>query len=75
MHAGISPAVGHSGFHKIVKANNKELLADHYFHYLHHRYFTVNFGVQEVPLDWWFQTHHDGSPESQARMTAARERK
>ena len=75
MHAGISPVVGHSGFHKIVTAKNRELLSDHYFHYLHHRYYTVNFGVQEVPLDWWFRTHHDGTPECQARMLAARGRK
>ncbi|MEI6606281.1 MAG: sterol desaturase family protein [Verrucomicrobiota bacterium] len=75
LHAGISPAVGHSGFHKIATTKDRELLADHYFHYLHHRHFTVNFGVQEVPLDWWFRTHHDGSPEAQTRMLAARVKK
>ena len=75
MHAGISPALGHAGFHKLATSENHALAADHYFHHLHHRYFTVNFGVQEFPLDWWFQTHHDGSPESHARMMAARKKK
>jgi hypothetical protein len=37
-------------------------------HYLHHRLFTVNFGAEAFPSDWWFKTQHDGSPESLARI-------
>ena len=74
LHAAVSPALGHAGFHKIMTTTNHAESADHYFHHLHHRYFTVNFGVQEFPLDWWFKTHHDGSPESHARMMAARKK-
>ena len=72
MHAGVSPAQGHSGFHELVISDQSTLGADHYFHYLHHRLFTVNFGVQELPLDWMFNTHHDGSPESHARINKGR---
>jgi len=76
LHAGVSPALGHTSFHKLLTGkDDKGLEADHYFHYLHHRYFTVNFGVQEFPLDWWFKTVHDGSPESHAQMMAARKKK
>lgn len=68
MHAGISPAVGHLGFHRMVVGDESSIASDNYFHYLHHRLFTVNFGVEALPLDWWLKTAHDGSPESLARL-------
>ena len=45
---------------------------EYYFHYLHHRFFTVNFGTEAVPLDLWFGSFHDGSEEAQAKMVARR---
>ena len=39
-----------------------------YAHYLHHKYFEVNYGDALIPLDRWFGTWHDGSPEGEARM-------
>jgi len=75
MHAGVSPALGHAGFHKLVTKGEKGLQADNYFHYLHHRYFTVNFGVEAVPLDKWFGSFHDGSAEAHAAMLAQRKKK
>jgi sterol desaturase/sphingolipid hydroxylase (fatty acid hydroxylase superfamily) len=72
LHAGVSPALGHNGFHELVVKDDVTMKADHYFHYLHHRLFTVNFGVQELPLDWLFNTQCDGSPESLARITMER---
>lgn len=67
MHAGLAPAPGHTGFHTL-QANEEENVpavgSDHYFHYLHHRYFTVNFGDIAFPLDKWFGSLLDGSPES-----------
>ena len=40
-----------------------------YVHYLHHKYFEVNYGGDGlVPLDRWFGTWHDGSKEGDARM-------
>jgi sterol desaturase/sphingolipid hydroxylase (fatty acid hydroxylase superfamily) len=75
MHAGVSPALGHTGFHKLVTKSEKGLMADNYFHYLHHKYFTVNFGVEAVPLDKWFGSFHDGSPEAHAAMLEQRKKK
>jgi sterol desaturase/sphingolipid hydroxylase (fatty acid hydroxylase superfamily) len=72
MHAGISPALGHAGFHKLVTKDERGLQADSYFHYLHHRFFTVNFGTEAVPLDQWFGSFHDGSPKAHAAMLARR---
>jgi sterol desaturase/sphingolipid hydroxylase (fatty acid hydroxylase superfamily) len=72
MHAGITPALGHTGFHKFAGKGEGGLPNDQYFHYLHHRLFTVNFGNEAVPLDKWFGSFHDGSPEAQAAMLARR---
>jgi sterol desaturase/sphingolipid hydroxylase (fatty acid hydroxylase superfamily) len=81
VHAAISPASGHSGFYKYVVAGDEEteeekaLRAGGYFHYLHHRFFTVNFGNEEVPLDKWFGSFHDGTPEAHAAMISRRKTK
>lgn len=81
MHAGLSPAKGHSGFHKFVISSDEEtererlIRSGGYFHYLHHKYFTVNFGNEMVPLDKWFGSWHDGSPEAHAEMVARRKRR
>lgn len=72
MHAGVTPALGHTGFHAFKIFGGRYMSGDNYFHYLHHRYFTANYGVPDVPLDYWFGTWHDGTPESHARMMARR---
>jgi len=72
MHAGVSPALGHAGFHKLVTKEERGLMSDSFFHYLHHRFFTVNFGHEAVPLDKWFGSFHDGSPDAHAAMLARR---
>jgi len=75
MHAGVTPALGHAGFHRFTGRGEGGLPDDNYFHYLHHRRFTVNFGVEVVPLDKWFGTFYDGSPEADAALAASREGK
>ena len=45
-----------------------------YFHQLHHRYFECNYGNEGVPLDKWFGSFHDGSPEAHAAMRGRRKR-
>jgi len=39
-----------------------------YDHYLHHKYFECNYAAGVIPLDKWFGTFHDGSPEAQETM-------
>ncbi|WP_426035713.1 hypothetical protein [Cypionkella sp. TWP1-2-1b2] len=41
-----------------------------YAHYLHHKYFEVNYSDGMVPFDQWFGTWHDGSADGEARMEA-----
>jgi len=72
LHAGATPAMSHSGFDEWVVSGEKGIKVPDYFHYLHHRFFTVNFGLESLPLDKWFGSHHDGSPEAHAQMMARR---
>ncbi|MDA1237682.1 MAG: sterol desaturase family protein [Proteobacteria bacterium] len=67
-HAGLSPAPGHSGFERITVDKNRSVDIDGYAHYLHHKYFECNYADGILPLDKWFGSFHDGSPESNERM-------
>jgi sterol desaturase/sphingolipid hydroxylase (fatty acid hydroxylase superfamily) len=62
------PSQGHCGFGRVVLGKETTLNTDNYFHYLHHKYFEVNYGDQLIPLDDWFGTFHDGSDKAQETM-------
>ncbi|MCK1742134.1 sterol desaturase family protein [Bradyrhizobium sp. 139] len=70
MGLALGPAYGHLGFDRILKDDGKYMSTENYFHYLHHRFFEVNYGTGDrlVPLDEWFGTVHDGSPEADEAM-------
>ncbi|WP_027527880.1 sterol desaturase family protein [Bradyrhizobium sp. Ec3.3] len=69
MLSALSPADGHLGFDRIVTAKEKHIDTNNYYHYLHHRYFEVNYGSSlTIPLDEWFGTAHDGSQEADEAM-------
>lgn len=68
LHAGISPAQGHLGYDKVVVDEDETLDTGAYSHYLHHKYFECNYADGVIPLDKWFGTFHDGTPEAQAEM-------
>ena len=57
----IAPLAGHDGFEAPG--------GDGYFHYLHHKFFEVNYGSPLLPLDKLFGTYSDGS--KLPRKTAA----
>ncbi|MEM7406448.1 MAG: sterol desaturase family protein [Pseudomonadota bacterium] len=63
------PALSHSGFQKLKVGDQLEVDGGCHFHYLHHRYFECNYGGSLIPLDKWFGTFHDGTPEGQAATT------
>jgi sterol desaturase/sphingolipid hydroxylase (fatty acid hydroxylase superfamily) len=66
---GLNPALGHTGFDRIVlKKDADGMSVDSYFHYLHHRFFECNYGTSVVPFDRWFGSLHDGTTESYERM-------
>lgn len=60
---------GHIGFDKLELTDEKAMNSHAYAHYLHHKYFEVNYGGEGlVPLDKWFGTWHDGSREADERL-------
>ncbi len=67
-HLAFSPAHGHNGFDKVKLRNGVLLNTDHYVHYLHHKYFEVNYGDGLVPFDRLFGTFHDGTEKATEAM-------
>lgn len=63
---GLAPAEGHCGFGKMV-LGRFAYETDNYYHYLHHKFFRVNFGDPLlIPLDRLFGTFHDGTRKAPA---------
>ena len=74
--AGFGALNGHIGFDRLEIAKGVTLHSHAYAHYLHHKYFEVNYGGDGVvPLDLWFGTWHDGSKECETRMNERFKRK
>jgi sterol desaturase/sphingolipid hydroxylase (fatty acid hydroxylase superfamily) len=71
---GVAPAQGHTGFDRLVTGENVTMDVSYYAHYLHHKYFEVNYSDGMVPLDKWFGSFHDGTPEAHERMLQRRAR-
>ena len=67
--AGVGAVVGHVGFDK-VELGEGAIPTHAFAHYLHHKYFEVNYADGGIPLDKWFGTWHDGSREGDALMEA-----
>ena len=71
MSPGFGAVNGHLGFQKFEIAGETTLDSHAYAHYLHHKYFEVNYGGDGlIPLDRWFGTWHDGTKEGDALMDA-----
>jgi sterol desaturase/sphingolipid hydroxylase (fatty acid hydroxylase superfamily) len=54
----LTPAFGHVGFEGPVFKGT--VMTGSYFHYLHHKFVSCNFGEATVPLDRWFGMFYDG---------------
>lgn len=67
---GTGAVIGHVGFDKIELGKEAGVDTHAYAHYLHHKYFEVNYADGTVPLDQWFGTWHDGTKEGDALMNA-----
>ena len=67
-YAGFGAVVGHIGFEKIVTGDRRAMDTHTYAHYLHHKYFEVNYADGMIPLDRWFGTWHDGTEVAQEVM-------
>jgi sterol desaturase/sphingolipid hydroxylase (fatty acid hydroxylase superfamily) len=69
---GVAPAQGHTGFDRLALGDEATMDVSYYAHYLHHKYFEVNYSDGMVPLDKWFGSFHDGTPEAHERMKKRR---
>jgi len=67
-HLALSPCTGHSGFDRVLLSRRVSVDTYGYTHYLHHRYFEVNYGGDAVPIDRWMGTFHDGSAKAQEAL-------
>ena len=65
---GVAPSQGHTGFDKIVTGKDSAVDIGIYNHYLHHKYFEVNYSDGIIPLDKIFGSFHDGSVEADKKM-------
>ena len=66
--AGFGSVIGHIGFDKIVAGDEKGMDTHAFAHYLHHKYFEVNYSDGLIPLDKLFGTWHDGTEHGEALM-------
>ena len=74
--AGFGAVNGHLGFDKLEVTDDTAVDSHAYAHYLHHKYFEVNYGGDGlIPLDSWFGTWHDGTREGDAMMDARFQKK
>ncbi|QRM55863.1 sterol desaturase family protein [Sinorhizobium sp. BG8] len=62
--------VGHVGFDKIETGEDSGIDTHAYAHYLHHKYFEVNYADGLIPFDQWFGTWHDGTKAGEEAMNA-----
>jgi sterol desaturase/sphingolipid hydroxylase (fatty acid hydroxylase superfamily) len=68
--AGYGAIKGHIGFDRLETGDDKAYPTEAYAHYLHHKYFDVNYGGDGlIPLDKWFGYWHDGSKEGDRLMS------
>jgi len=70
-HLMMAPAPGHAGFEH-VEIGSRSVETHGYAHYLHHKYFEVNYADGAFPLDKWFGSFHDGTPAGDAALRRRR---
>jgi sterol desaturase/sphingolipid hydroxylase (fatty acid hydroxylase superfamily) len=63
------------GFDKVEITDGIAVDSHAYIHYLHHKYFEVNYGDGLIPIDRWLGTFHDGSKEADQQMQNRHRRK
>jgi sterol desaturase/sphingolipid hydroxylase (fatty acid hydroxylase superfamily) len=66
--AGFGAVPGHVGFDKVEVTDTTAVDTHAHIHYLHHKYFEVNYGDGLIPIDRWLGTFHDGSKAADQAM-------
>lgn len=68
--AGFGAVPGHVGFDRVEVSDETAIESHAYIHYLHHKYFEVNYGDGLIPIDKWIGTFHDGTKAADEQMKA-----
>jgi len=69
MHFLVLGAVqSHSGYPELWLGRWRVLALGDFFHQLHHRHFTCNYGADYVPVDRWAGSFHDGTDAATRRL-------
>jgi len=66
----LAASTSHSGYESLLIGNGKVTIST-FFHQLHHRYFTCNYGNVELPMDRWFGSFNSGTSEDTRRLLKA----
>jgi len=66
----LGAVLSHAGFDKLIIRDTEVAKAGSFFHQLHHRFFECNYGSEELPLDRWFGSFHDGTNDASKRIRA-----
>lgn len=66
--SGTGAVIGHIGFDKIELGDSSAMDTHAFAHYLHHKYFEVNYADGALPFDKWMGTWHDGTTEGDKLM-------
>lgn len=69
-YAAFAAIGGHIGFEKVELGDDSSFDTHGYVHYLHHKYFEVNYADTLSPLDKLFGSFHDGSKQANEQMKA-----
>jgi len=64
----------HAGFDKLLVRDREAIKAGSFHHQLHHKYFECNYGSEEIPLDRWFGSFHDGTETATDYIRARKKR-
>ena len=64
----IGAATSHTGFDALLFRGKRVLVIGYFHHQLHHRYFRCNYGSDDVPIDEWTGSFHDGTPDASLRF-------
>ena len=63
----LATATSHSGYQELVVGSYRTTIST-FFHQLHHRYFSCNYGNVDMPLDRWFGSFNDGTSNETRRL-------
>ena len=66
--SGTGAVVGHVGFDKVETGDEGSVDTHAFAHYLHHKYFEVNYADGMLPIDKWMGTWHDGTKDGDLLM-------